>query len=205
MLSPEEADQLAADALVAQDEEQASGYSALNRPLRRLSSELSESGAERLIAALCTGDLGARQLAPRILIETTLPSAFVIGQLRAIAESEQSGVVLRWVATALGYTRDSSALPLLRELSKHPDAAVRFPSVDALAMSSGDAPEAVEPDLLRLSTDADRDVRWSAIVELAALLEDGEAGEDAVARLRKAASDDTDEEIRVLAREAIER
>src|SRR5262249_23059166 len=111
---------------------------------------------------------------------------------------------------ALQYARDPGAVPDLKRLAEHSAGAVRFGVADALS-SSAPSFRDVGDTLIALSDDPDRDVRWSAVFELAAWLERPweritDADADRVRRtLEHLARSDPDPEIRADAANAVAR
>lgn len=165
-------DQLTAEALATQGLETANGFSTGNDALARLVRDLRADELRAMVRRLRNQNIDERQLAARLLKESALSPEAVLDEVRTALSTEAEPTVVRWLVSALGYTRSPSALADLRALASHPVADVRFQVPDALSMCATGAFDQVADPLLQLSGDADDDVRWSAIYELRAWLSD---------------------------------
>ncbi|MEM9565986.1 MAG: HEAT repeat domain-containing protein [Actinomycetota bacterium] len=119
-----------------------------------------------LAAALRTGDVEERMLAARLLVDSTLDRDQALAQSRAGLLAESSPEVLRWLATALGHTRNEDAIADLVALAASEHAPIRFAVAGSLSQCAGGAFDSIADTLLTLAADTDADVRWSAAFEL---------------------------------------
>ena len=126
---------------------------------------------------------------------------------RALRDEKDPGVI-RWLVSALQWGRDPRALPDLKRLACHPDSEVRFGVPDALSFCAPRFRDVVD-DLLQLSKDPERDVRWSAAFELASWLQGPPGGTTEAdvtrirSRLEELALSEPDPDIRAEAAEAL--
>jgi hypothetical protein len=156
-------------------------------------------------------NVAERLLGARLLNQPKPPLAgtTILELVREALQHETDGEVINWLVIALQYGHERSALPDLKQLAKHPDATARFVVPDALSACSENFGE-IDSEMLELSKDRDRDVRWSAAFELAAWMRSGPGEPEitadqkarVVARLAKLAADD-DAEIRSVAVEGL--
>jgi hypothetical protein len=168
-------DPLVVAALAAQEVERATGFADWSPALEHLRSGLGLLELLDLVRELRSAGLNERELSARLLVQSAMPGNAVVDEVRRGLQLEDDPQVIRWFVTALQYTRDAVALPDLEALASHPDARARFGVPDALS-SCSNAFVDVADVLFNLSQDPDRDVRWSAIFELAAWFA-GNAGE----------------------------
>lgn len=197
-----EARRLADEALVIQETEVADGFRSGNLVLARLATELEPSMLRLLVHELRVRAVAERQLAARLLKESSLSADDVVSEVRSALESETDPLVIGWLVTALGYTWSPAALPDLYALARHESSDVRVQVPDALSECAEAGFGQVGDSLLDLSRDEDHDVRWSAIYELAAWLPDA-SDERVRMRLADAATVDPVTEIRATAAGAL--
>lgn len=196
-------------ALATQEEERATGFASANSSLDVIQNDIEPSELPGLIRALSLGHLSERELGARLLAHAGLPSMTVTAEVQRLLRDETHPDVIRWLVAALQHARDPSALGLLKTLAGHPDARVRFGVPDALSSSTRNFGD-VADEMIELSRDVDRDVRWSATFEMAAWLTGdasaslGKDSDRVITRLRELASSDLDAEIRSAAARASE-
>ena len=106
-------------------------------------------------------------------------------------ENEQDAEVLDSAISALGHLDNPQAIPLILDFLNHPDAEIRFATTFALGQFPSD-PQSVE-GLLKLTMDADKDVRDWAVFGLG-VLGDADSPEIREALLR--CLHDEDEDVR---------
>jgi len=192
-------------ALARQEDERADGFGLHNAPLAALREQLGVDELLDLVDELRAGGIPDRELAARLLAHGHLPVDMVTAAVYRALESESEPQVIGWLVWALAFAADPASLAVLKRLSKHPDAEVRFPVPDAFSACAREFAE-ISDDLINLSQDADRDVRWSAAFELASWL-DNELppleSDRILQRLRELAATDPDLEIRSLAEEQV--
>jgi hypothetical protein len=201
-------DPLVAAALVTQEQERATGFASRNPSLEAIQNQLEPHELLRLVNELRLDGQPERELAARLLVHAALPGTAVTSEVQRLLQDEADPQVIRWLVAALQHARDPAAIGLLKCLATHPDARVRFGVPDALSSCASEFGD-VADDLIELSTDGDRDVRWSATFELAAWLtgatsaaQDPGAGR-ALSRLREIAASDPVSEVRSMAARAV--
>ena len=148
-----------------------------NNVTLRLKSELSQQEMTEVVNVLRHGSVSERELAAQLLIEGPISSQLVIATVGEMYPEEGASTVVDLLATALGFTRTTAALPLLRQFVSHSSSDVRFVVSTSLSMCSGGEFNTVAEPLLALSHDSVPEVRWSAVFELCSWFQ--EAGGDA--------------------------
>lgn len=150
------------------------------------------SALSQLIEALRTGSIEERQLAARLLVDSTLDGNQIFDHARAALAAESDPQVLSLLASALGHSRSRSAIADLDALASHDRPAVRFAVAGSLSMCAEGLFGSIAEPLLALSGDLDDDVRWSAAFELGEWL--GVSDEPRIRqRLAELATDPADE------------
>lgn len=203
-MSPHDA--LVRAALARQEDERADGFGLHNAPLTALRDQLDADELLGLIDQLRAGGLPDRELAARLLAHGHLHFDLVTAAVYRALESETEPQVIAWLVWALAFAADPSSLTVLKLLSKHPDAEVRFPVPDAFSACAREFSE-IADHMITLSRDGDRDVRWSAAFELAAWLDNEPPpleSDRIIQRLSEFATTDPDLEIRSLAQERLQ-
>ncbi|MDX1620456.1 MAG: HEAT repeat domain-containing protein [Nitriliruptorales bacterium] len=153
------------------------------------------------IELLHNGTQAEREFAARALANVRIPSPDRLNRLRRLLKDERDPKVIRWLVGGLRNVRDPSALANVRNLVQHPSPHVRFVVPDALSACAASFDD-VADDLLRLSRDADPDVRWSAVFELAEWLTDVDDAR-ILSRLSELADSDESEDVRYVAANAV--
>lgn len=120
----------------------------------------------QFVEALRKGSVEERQLAARLLVDSTIDARQVLELARTALADEEDPQVLPWLASALGHTRDQAAIADLAPLAAYDRPAVRFAVAGSLSMCAEAEFESIAEPLLALSRDPDDDVRWSAAFEL---------------------------------------
>lgn len=188
-------------ALRFQESEEATGFSAANPALVRLTSDVDFWKLLRHTRHFRTGDVAQRQLHARILASAAMPAGRRVSEVLETLVEESEPRVIRWLVFALRNAASRPALPGLLDLARHPSPDVRFPVPDTLSACAerlGDIDDA----LLRLSHDVDADVRWSTVFELGAWW--SEVRDPRLeARLQEVRDDDPSDVVRHVAEEAL--
>lgn len=165
--------ELIADALARQEVERQTGFAIENEALHQLMG-LAQEELILTVRGLLREGKAERELGARLLGSETLSGGAVRAEVDAALTSVIDPEVIRWLVGALGKTRDPDSLPMILRFVVHPQAQVRFMVPDALDACATHFSQVAET-LFVLAGDRDRDVRWSAVFELAAWLDDDES------------------------------
>jgi hypothetical protein len=152
---------------------------------------------------LHSSDPRRRILGIRLAKEVKHFETLVAGELNNLLHREHNEDVICWTVDAFGVVKSELATEQLLKLASHTDPVIRFHVCAALANhGSFLLPQASIDALTSLTSDADSEVRYSAVFELGVWWR-GDRDPDIEAVLRRVAESDTAAEVATAARDAL--
>lgn len=117
------------------------------------------------VEQLRSEDPRRRILGTRLIRELKSKEAQVAVELSARLDVERDDRVIYWVVAAFGFINSELVTDKLLALARHPDPGIRYYVADALANRT-DLPPLVAEALVELASDANEEVRFSAVFEI---------------------------------------
>lgn len=152
---------------------------------------------------LHSSDPRRRILGIRLAKEVKHFETLVAGELNNLLRREHNEDVICWIVDAFGVIKSELATEQLLKLASHSDPVIRFHVCAALANhGSFLLPQASIDALISLTSDADSEVRYSAVFRLGVWWR-GDRDPDIEAVLRRVAESDTAAEVVTAARDAL--
>ncbi len=152
---------------------------------------------------LHSSDPRRRILGIRLAKEIKHFETLVAGELNNLLRREHNEDVLCWVISAFGFIKSELCTEQLVKLARHDDPVIRFHVCAALANHGGlMLPQPSIDALVDLTSDADSEVRYSAVFELGVWWR-VDRDPDIEAVLRRVAESDGDPAVAAAARDAL--
>jgi HEAT repeat protein len=170
----------------------------LERRARDARETLTPRSAESTARRLFRGTPAERKFSAILLREAPIGETMISEIVGSALDEEDDPAVIAEMVTTLGFTHDPILLDRLLQLVSHESDLVRFQLATALPQVGGWREDVVEA-LVRLATDVDSDVRWSAAFELSRCWND-EGGDDLLAILVGVAKTDPNHDVRAIVR-----
>lgn len=117
------------------------------------------------VEQLRSEDPRRRILGTRLIRELKSKESKVAMELTALLDEERIDGVIYWIVAAFGFVNSELVTDKLLVLARHPDPGIRYYVAGALSNRT-DMPPLVAEALVGLASDANEEVRFSAVFEL---------------------------------------